>query len=41
MSSVASALQLQNVLYEKKGPIAHVTLNRPKVMNALSQAVFS
>src|ERR1700730_3027888 len=41
MSSVASALQLQNVLYEKKGPIAYVTLNRPKVLNALSQAVFS
>jgi enoyl-CoA hydratase len=41
MSSTTSALQLQNVLYEKKGPIAYVTLNRPKVLNALSQAVFS
>jgi enoyl-CoA hydratase/carnithine racemase len=42
MASTASALQLlQNVLYEKKGPIAYVTLNRPKVLNALSQAVFS
>src|ERR1700760_2214167 len=39
--SPASALQLQNLLYEKKGPIAYVTLNRPKVLNALSQAVFS
>jgi enoyl-CoA hydratase/carnithine racemase len=41
MASTASALQLQNVQYEKKGPIAYVTLNRPKVLNALSQAVFS
>jgi enoyl-CoA hydratase len=41
MASTTSALQLQNVLYEKKGPIAYVTLNRPKVLNALSQAVFS
>jgi enoyl-CoA hydratase len=41
MASTPSALQLQNVLYEKKGPIAYVTLNRPKVLNALSQAVFS
>jgi enoyl-CoA hydratase len=41
MALTASALQLQNVLYEKKGPIAYVTLNRPKVLNALSQAVFS
>ena len=29
------------VLFEKKGPIAYVTINRPKVMNALNQAVFS
>jgi enoyl-CoA hydratase len=28
---------LENLLYEKKGPIAYVTLNRPKVLNALSQ----
>src|SRR5882672_3446771 len=41
MASTPSALQLQNILYEKKGPIAYVTLNRPKVLNALSQAVFS
>ena len=41
MSSTASALQLQNVLYEKKGPIAYVSINRPKVMNALNQSVFS
>ena len=41
MSSLASAPKLENVLYEKKGPIAYVTLNRPNVLNALSQAVFS
>ena len=41
MSSPVSALKLENILYEKKGPIAYVTLNRPKVLNALSQAVFS
>jgi 1,4-dihydroxy-2-naphthoyl-CoA synthase len=31
MSSPAFALKLENVLYEKKGPIAYVTINRPKV----------
>jgi len=38
MGSTASALKLENVLYEKKGPIAYVTINRPKVLNALSKA---
>ena len=28
---------LENLLYEKKGAIAYVTLNRPKVLNALNQ----
>jgi enoyl-CoA hydratase/carnithine racemase len=28
--------QLANVLYEKKGAIAYVTINRPKVLNALN-----
>jgi enoyl-CoA hydratase/carnithine racemase len=41
MSSLASALKLENVLYDKKGPIAYVTLNRPKVMNALNKAAIS
>src|SRR3954447_2348536 len=40
MSSPASALKLENVLYEKKGPIAYVTLNRPKVLNALSHGAW-
>ena len=29
-------MNLQNVLYEKKGAIAYITLNRPKVLNALN-----
>src|SRR6201991_3717915 len=37
MSSPRAALTLENLLYEKKGPIAYVTLNRPKVLNALNQ----
>ena len=37
MSSPVAALTLENVLYEKKGAIAYVTLNRPRVLNALNQ----
>lgn len=40
MDSTASAPQAQNVLYEKKAPIAYVTINRPKVLNALNQATW-
>lgn len=41
MSSPASALNLENVIYDKKGPIAYVTMNRPKVMNALNKATIN
>jgi enoyl-CoA hydratase len=32
----AASLALTNVLYEKRGAIAYVTVNRPKVLNALN-----
>ena len=31
-----AAPMLENVLYEKKGAVAYVTVNRPKVLNALN-----
>jgi enoyl-CoA hydratase/carnithine racemase len=34
--AAAAALNLANVLYEKKGGVAYVTVNRPKVLNALN-----
>ena len=34
--STTASLGLTNVLYEKKGAIAYVTVNRPKVLNALN-----
>jgi enoyl-CoA hydratase len=37
MSSLATASTLETVVYEKKNAIAYVTLNRPKVLNALSR----
>jgi len=37
MSAPETKLPLENVLYEKKGFIAYVTLNRPKVLNALNK----
>jgi len=36
MSTPVAELSLENVLYEKKGAIAYIAVNRPKVLNALS-----
>src|SRR3984957_17547960 len=41
MSSAVPLLTLENILYEKKGPIAYVTVNRPKVLNALSRTTIA
>src|ERR1700754_2767956 len=41
MSSPVEGLTLETVLYEKKGAIAYVTLNRPKVLNALSRKTWA
>src|SRR5256714_14561711 len=38
--STATETTFANILYEKKGAIAYVTLNHPKVMNALSHATW-
>src|SRR6476646_12183493 len=40
-SSPTTALTLANVLYEKKGLIAYVTVNRPKVLNALNTSTWT
>jgi enoyl-CoA hydratase/carnithine racemase len=37
MNAQATELNLENVSYAKKGPIAYVTVNRPKVLNALNK----
>ena len=41
MSSPANALTLDNVLFEKKGAIAYVSVNRPKVLNALNHRTWA
>ena len=40
-SSAIAGLSLETVLYEKKGGIAYVTLNRPKVLNALNKTAIA
>ena len=40
-SSASAALTLANVRYEKKGLIAYVTVDRPKVLNALNTATWN
>src|SRR5262245_25000293 len=40
MSAPVAALKFENLLYEKKNSIAYVTLNRPKVLNALNNATW-
>jgi enoyl-CoA hydratase len=39
--STAVEKSFETILYEKKGAIAYVTVNRPKVMNALSNATWA
>src|SRR5260370_13874145 len=41
MSSAVGALTLEKVLYGKKGATAYVTVNRPKVLNALNQRTWA
>src|SRR2546426_2938864 len=41
MNSPEAALILENLLYEKRGATAYVTLNRPKVLNALNRATWN
>jgi enoyl-CoA hydratase/carnithine racemase len=40
-ASPTATLKLANVVYEKKGAIAYVTVNRPKVLNALSKTTWA
>ncbi len=41
MASESAGLTLANVLYAKKGSIAYITVNRPKVLNALDTPTWS
>jgi enoyl-CoA hydratase len=41
MATTAVPIAFENILYEKKNSIAYVTVNRPKVLNALNMVVMS
>jgi enoyl-CoA hydratase len=41
VTAPAATPTFANLLYEKRGPIAYVTLNRPKVLNALNTPTWS
>ncbi|HTT80216.1 MAG TPA: enoyl-CoA hydratase-related protein [Stellaceae bacterium] len=41
MAQATEAQVFENLLYEKKGDVAYVTVNRPKVLNALNRATFT
>jgi len=41
VSELNAGPKLNNVLYEKRGGIAYVTVDRPKVLNALNKATWS
>ncbi|MGX5803425.1 enoyl-CoA hydratase-related protein [Bradyrhizobium sp. Arg314] len=41
VAELNTGLTLENVLYDKKGTIAYVTINRPKVLNALNSPTWA
>ena len=41
MIAATEASGFENLLYENKGEVAYVTINRPQVLNALTQATFT
>jgi enoyl-CoA hydratase/carnithine racemase len=41
MSAAITTSTFGTIVYEKKGPTAYVTLNRPKVLNALNKSVIT
>jgi enoyl-CoA hydratase/carnithine racemase len=41
LGGASTALTLANIIYQKKGAFAYVTVNRPKVLNALNKATWA